>query len=180
MKKQLQVFFLSGLTSTGAFAAEGYIGAEVGQITSDLNVGNGVLLTDYDAKPIAVKVLGGSELNKHLAVEGYFGFGLSDDELIPDLDIDVYNMAGLGVRGILPLGDVFSLNGKVGVASIAFEGNDEKFRELGIEYGVGMKVGMGSYAITLDYIILPDVDLGTDFDLELESEMISVGLRYYP
>lgn len=180
MKKLVSTFLLSSVAATSALAAEGYVGVEIGKLQAAVT--SDYLSQDLDVEPIAVKVKGGSELLKYLAIEGYLGFGLSDDKVeYTDIDLDVDSMAGIGVRGILPLGDMFSLNGKVGLAYINYEDSDgDKYKNTGLEFGIGAKLKVGSSsAITLDYTLLPDAE-NDYWDLDVEAEMLSIGFQYYP
>ncbi|AUM12980.1 outer membrane beta-barrel protein [Ketobacter alkanivorans] len=180
MKKLVSTFLLSSVAATSALANQGYVGVELGKVQAEVTAD--YLSENLDFEPTAFKVKGGSELNENLAIEGYLGFGLSDDTVeYTYIDAEVNTMVGIGVRGILPLGDAFSVNGKVGLANISYEDSEgDKYKNTGLEYGVGLKINLGtSSAITLDYTFLPDAE-NDEWDLDIEAEMLSIGFQFYP
>src|SRR5690606_12422933 len=118
-------------------------------------------------------------INSYFAIEGYLGLGIDDDTIEDsELDVGLENIIGLDALGVLPLGDVASVYGKVGVVGVSYKDEDnDSYRENGLSYGVGAKLNVGgSGAVTLDYTVLPDID-SDEFGFEIESEIISIGYQ---
>jgi opacity protein-like surface antigen len=96
------------------------------------------------ANPSLVSFRVGSSLNKNLAVEGRFGVSLGDDQvrvLGVDVDVKVDNFYGLYAKGILPLGNAFSLYGLVGFTQAKVTasalGNSASTSDSDLSYGFG-------------------------------------------
>lgn len=67
------------------------------------------------------------------------------------------------------------------MASVSYEDSEgDKYKGTGLEYGVGIKIDMGSSAaITLDYTILPEAT-NDKWKIDVDSEILSLGFQYYP
>jgi len=148
---------LNGLALLGLFASSTvlaetlpgfYAGAGLGQATIEVDdVG-------FDADDTAFKVFGGYNFNQYFAVEvSYFDAGEPDQDFgggTVAVGIDGLNASAIGR---LPLGEVFSLFGKIGFASYDAEisarvGGSTVFSESGSEddlsYGFGGAFNLGS------------------------------------
>lgn len=160
---------LNGLALLGMFASASvladvqpgfYAGAGVGKASIEIDD------ADFDADDTAFKVYGGYNFNQNFAVElTYLDGGNPDDRFGPfsvEVAIDAINISAVGR---LPVGEVFSLFGKVGFASYDVEvtarlgdasGSDDGSDE-DLSYGIG-----GAF------------NLGPAFELRAEYEAIDV------
>ncbi|HKE95016.1 MAG TPA: porin family protein [Povalibacter sp.] len=177
MRKDLAAAIVAlgtGLFAMGASAAEYsgfYIGAGVGKTgiqISDEEVG-----LDFDADDTAFKAFAGYQFNRYFAVEmGYFDGGAPSDEIEGiDLSVDTSGLTA-SVVGMLPIGDVFSLYGKLGMASYdakvtaSFQGfsESEKASEDDTLYGVGAMFDIGErFQLRAEYEVI-NIDDG-DFNM---------------
>ena len=180
MRKLFATVALTSLAATSVWAETGYIGAEIGQVDAEFTAD--YFSGSFDSQPTAFRVKGGGELNPNLAIEGYLGMGLGKDTIEDtEIDAEVDTMIGLDVKGLLPLGDAAKLYAKVGLARITFEDSDnDEYSKNGFSYGVGGQVSINeTMAITLDYTVFPDAE-NKEYELDVESQMISIGFQYYP
>ena len=176
MKKAMLGLVAASMMSGAAYAhQEVYMGADFSFV--------GVELDPLDADPTALRFRGGIELNENFAIEGVVAVGLQDDELgRTGVDIDLDSLFGVSLVGIVPLDRSFSLFAKVGYAKVEYEGSfggySDSVDDTGVMFGFGGKMNFSrTAAMTLEYTILPDVDLGGGS--EIESDMISLGLQFY-
>lgn len=161
---------LNGLAVLGMFASATaladiqpgfYAGAGVGKVSIEIDdVG-------FDADDTAFKVFGGYNFNQHFAVEAtYLDGGKPDQRFGPgsvEVAADALNISALGR---VPLGEVFSLFGKVGFAS----------------YDVEVKGRVSGRVVTSDsgsdedltYGIGGAFNIGTSFELRAEYEAIDI------
>jgi OmpA-OmpF porin, OOP family len=133
-----------------------YVGAGIGQATLEVDE------IGFDADDTAFKVFGGYNFNQNFAVElAYFDAGK------PNQDIGVGNLEvaldGINVSAVgrVPLGDVFTLFGKLGYASYDGEitgriggqpvsGGDSSDEDL--SYGIGGAFNIGpSFELRAEY-----------------------------
>jgi OOP family OmpA-OmpF porin len=139
---------LSVLASAAALAEDAggfYVGAGIGQATLEVDA------VGFDADDTSFKLFGGYAFNSNFAVElAYFDGGSPDQDFgvgTVEISVDGVNLSALGR---LPLGESFSLFGKLGyasydakvtarsgLASASDSGSDED-----VSYGVG-----GSFTI---------------------------------
>lgn len=129
------------------------------------------------AKPTAIGVKLGREINKNFAIEGRFGTGLSDDNIGGsgvEVSLDYY--LGAYAKGILPLTPRIALYGLAGVTygelsasagGLRMSGSDSDF-----SYGFGADFGIG--ATTSINVEWARVFEGTGYKLDA----ISVGLNF--
>lgn len=91
-----------------------YVGGSLGQMEADGDCPGGL---SCDRKDSSWKVFGGMRINKNFAAEAFYGnwgeVSVSSGALSATGEISSWGLAGLG---ILPLGDRFSLFGKLGYA----------------------------------------------------------------
>lgn len=161
---------LNGLALLGMFASASvlaevqpgfYAGAGVGKASIEVDDAG------FDADDTAFKVFGGYNFNQNFAVEvTYFDGGQPDQSFgggSVEVGLDGINISALGR---VPLGEVFSLFGKVGYASYDAQvkariGSSVVFDESGsdedLSYGIG-----GAF------------NLGTSFELRAEYEAIDI------
>lgn len=138
-----------------------YAGASLGESSIEVDG------ADFDASDTAFKVFGGYLFNQHFAVEASWFDGGAPDERAGPASVEV-ELTGLTASAVgrLPLGDAFTLFGKIGFTSYDAEivgrvNGDVFFSEDGSDEDVSYGVG-GEFAI------------GQVFGLRAEYEMIDV------
>ena len=169
-----------GLVAAPAFAADTgpYIGAGVGQFNVQLDD------LDFDEGDVGFKIFGGYNFLEWLGAEvAYIDGGTAEDKYSdPDLgsakvgiDVSAFTLAGVGT---LPIGDMFELYGKLGMAfwdgdlrvsasglicdELAAEGLP--CSETGSESGEDFYWGIGA-----------GVNLGENFNVRVEYEAFQIG-----
>ena len=169
-----------GLVAAPAFAADTgpYFGAGVGQFNVQLDD------LDFDEGDVGFKIFGGYNFLKWLGAEvAYIDGGTAEDKYSdPDLgsakvgiDVSAFTLAGVGT---LPIGDMFELYGKLGMAfwdgdlrvsasglicdELAAEGLP--CSETGSESGEDFYWGIGA-----------GVNLGENFNVRVEYEAFQIG-----
>ena len=180
MKKLITTLALTTAAASTVWADSGYIGADIGRVDAEITAD--YFSGSFDTQPSALRVKGGGELNKNLAIEGYIGMGLAKDTVEDtDIDAEVDTIIGLDIKGLLPIGDTAAVYAKAGLARISFEDSDnDTYSKTGLTYGVGASVSVSeNFALTLDYTVLPDAE-NKEYELDIESNMISIGFQYYP
>jgi OmpA-OmpF porin, OOP family len=170
---------LNGLALLGLLASSNvlaeiqpgfYAGAGVG--TAKLEIDGDEDIDAFDADDTAFKVFGGYNFNQYFAVEAtYFDGGKPEESfsIAPGFNGSVeFNTTGLiaSVLGRVPLGEVFSLYGKLGFASYDVEAKgrlngDVVFEDDGSDDDVAYGVGAA-------------FNLGSSFELRAEYEAISI------
>lgn len=148
-----------------------YVGGSYGMTTYDLSgVPAGVSVDDSDT---GFKIFGGFQFNKTWGGElGYVDFGkasVSGLGLSGDAGITAFTLAGTGT---LPLGQNFSLVGKLGLAMWDTSGSAASG-----DSGTDLYFGVGAaYSFNKNLSLVADYEM---VDAEDDSvSMISVGLRY--
>jgi opacity protein-like surface antigen len=93
--------------------------------------------------PTALAGLVGKDITPNFAAELRLGAGLGSDS---NVEIDHY--LGAYARGILPLGQGFSVYGLLGVTSskVNFRGGGGSVSDTGLSYGIGADIGVGRAA----------------------------------
>jgi OOP family OmpA-OmpF porin len=138
-----------------------YVGAGVGQATIEVDdIG-------FDADDTAFKVFGGYNFNQYFAFElAYFDSGKPDQNFGPgnlEVALNGINISGVGR---LPLGEVFSLFGKLGYAS--YDG------EITGRVGNQTVAGGDSSDEDLTYGIGGAFNIGPSFELRAEYEAFDI------
>ena len=186
-----------GLVAAPAFAADTgpYFGAGVGQFNVQLDD------LDFDEGDVGFKIFGGYNFLKWLGAEvAYIDGGTAEDKYSdPDLgsakvgiDVSAFTLAGVGT---LPIGDMFELYGKLGMAfwdgdlrisasglicdELAAEGLpcSETDSESGEDFywGIGAGVNFGeNFNIRLEYEAF---QIGAD-DIDADADFISGSVVY--
>lgn len=178
-----------GLVAAPAFAADTgpYIGAGIGQFNVQLDDiaidGEGIGL-DFDDGDVGFKVFGGYNFLDWLGAEvAYIDGGTAEENYSdPDLgglkleaDVSAFTVAGVGT---LPIGDMFELYGKLGIAfwdgDLTFSTSGLLCEELtaeglpcsetGSESGEDFYWGIGA-----------GVNFGENFNIRLEYEAFQIG-----
>lgn len=159
---------LLGLLASSTVLAEiqpgFYAGAGVGKATIELDDEDGF---GFDSDDTAFKVFGGYNFNQYFAIEAaYFDGGAPEETVISvpgargTVEVGTTGLIA-SVLGRVPLGDMFSLYGKLGFASYDAEvkgrvnGNvvaEEDGSDDDVAYGVGAAFNLGpSFELRAEY-----------------------------
>jgi outer membrane immunogenic protein len=133
------------------------------------------------ADPAAVAFKLGRRLDRFLAVEARAGFGVGDDTVTylgspVDVSIDYY--FGLYAKGILPLGEAFSVYGVLGVVGGRVIADGFGYRaarsDTGFSYGAGVDLALGrSWGLNFEW-----AELFKDSDFKVQGTSFGVTYRY--
>jgi OOP family OmpA-OmpF porin len=185
-----------GLISAMAFAipafaqdARFYVGGSFGEAEANgfcddirtLVIGLGTVAS-CDEKDSAWKFFGGYQFNRNFAIEAsYFDYGsVSTNGQLLGLPVNVsgdISAFGIAAVGILPLGNNFSLFGKLGLlrtevdvtASVAGFPSSDSDDETGLHYGVGVLFDLGrNFSIRAEW----------ERNDEVEVDMLSIGVQF--
>lgn len=133
------------------------------------------------------------KLNANFATEvSYHDYGNPSESYISGGQFrDDYDSTGYsaGIKGILPLGNGFELNARIGAARVS---SDYRFTQpccrtsfdddaTDVYYGVGIQKDLGNeYFVGLEYTVFEaEFDAGgTDYDLEIKNISFSVGRKF--
>ncbi len=171
---------LLGLLASSTVLAEVqtgfYVGAGVGTATIELDEDADLDGFKFDSDDTAFKVFGGYNINPYFAVEAaYFDGGKPEETLISfpgvkgTLEVGTTGLIASAI-GRLPLGDVFSVHGKLGFASYKAKikgrvnGNvvaEDEASDEDVAYGIGAALNVGpSFELRAEYegIALSDGD----------------------
>jgi len=162
-----------------------YIGGSVGQskakdVCSGVS-GPGVSCEDTDT---AYRIFGGYQINKHFAVElGYYQLGeaTASGTFRATIESKAWDLVAVG---ILPIGDKFSVYGKLGMymADTDFSTNNPAFSNesksnTDLTYGIGVGYDFTkNFGIRAEYQVFKDVgggDIGT-----ADVDVMSIGIVY--
>jgi OOP family OmpA-OmpF porin len=158
-------------------------------------------IEDYgsvSAKDVAYGVRGGFNFNTNFALEAaYQIYGDAEDSYVDeygDSISDEFSASALnaGVKGSIPLGEVFSISARIGIAlwDLEYDGTDsslpgESFSDdddgNDIYYGLGAQLAFGdSIYVGAEYTITEmDVSLfGISVDHEIENLAVFVGFKF--
>lgn len=181
---------LSLMASTTALAATQpgfYVGAGVGKATTEIESDG---TSEFDSDDTSFKVFGGYNFNQYFAVEAaYFDGGKPEETVIavPGArgTIDISTTALIAsVLGRVPVGDIFSVYGKLGLASYETElkgrvngdvvtGDDDS--DDGVAYGVGAAFNIGpSFELRAEY----EAFSGSFFDSDIDVTALTVNALY--
>jgi OOP family OmpA-OmpF porin len=187
---------LLGLATLPVFAEEGAFSADIllGKTTQKVNSASD------DATSIGIR--GAYNINKNVALEAsYQNYGEaswnSNDDFANQVDIGADTAAfNLGVKGILPLDDGFSLHARAGLSfwdvdievknsftpGVVYKGSDsgnDFYYGVGAQYSVNEKLSIGLEYTVAKYEVKPDGDLkGNDEDLELDTLALTVSFNF--
>lgn len=187
--------------------AQWYVGGSVGQSKSTLETGtrNDQLLelgfegatTSVDDKDTAFRAFGGYRFHRNFAAElGYVDLGRFElrSSVLPTGTLESrmrIRGADLSVLGLLPLGDRWTIFGRVGVLSArtqsSFSGSgsvrpvgdasDESERSTGALYGLGVMAAITpNLSVRAEYT--EHRKLGDDLSGEFKAQTITAGLQY--
>jgi OOP family OmpA-OmpF porin len=182
MKKSLLCAALI-LSSSAAFAGNGYAGLSAGSSTHKVSTG-GLSVSD---DTLGVKVYAGLQVNEAFGIEaGYAHFGKSKISAEGDslgAKPTSFYVAATGTFKASPQFDVF---GKVGVARsdtnvyANFDGESGNVDQSGTSaiFGVGLKYKLSeTMSLVAEYENFGKVAKADDADLNLKVSLVSVGLR---
>lgn len=161
---------LAGLSAAVAAAPNPgpYVGATVGEADYDL--------AHYD-EATSYSLLVGYQVNPYLAVEAaWLDLGEAKDDIPPRWKISTEGLEA-NVVGILPLTEVFSAYGKVGVYLWDAELSQRGFGDLESDDGEDLTATLGLRAA-----VLPNLDLNLEYKfMELDDtdvDNVAVGVHY--
>ena len=176
---------LAGIFGATVLAAAAVAPAQAQQSQSPQGYYAGVTLSTlhYEesgngtAKPSAIGVKIGREINKYLAIEGRFGTGISDDNMgNTGINVSLDYSLGAYAKGILPLTPRIALYGLAGVTYAELSASAGGLRVGGSDsdfsYGFGADFGIG--ATTSVNVEWARVFEGSSYKLDA----ISVGLNF--
>lgn len=172
---------LNGLALLGLLASSNvlaeiqpgfYAGVGLGTATVELDADPALANFKFDSDDTAFKVFGGYNFNQYFALEAtYFDGGEAEETVIRGLGGT--GTVGIGTTGLiasvlgrLPLGEVFSLCGKLGFASYDVEGKGRVNGNVVIE--------MDGSDDDVAYGVGAAFNIGTSFELRAEYESISI------
>jgi len=165
MHKRLGLSVFAALALTAAMAAQAdvqpgfYAGAGIGSTKID---DDGFDDVDFDDSDTGFKIFGGYSWNQNFAAEvTYFDLGEASGSFGVGDNFDV-GVSGFGVSavGTLPLGDMFSLFGKIGYASYDIDAHVElagvgsgsaSQSESDMTYGLGAALSFGQFEARAEY-----------------------------
>lgn len=145
------VFILSAVSFAAAAQPESgdsYIGGQYASVGYDED-------GFPEVEPSALVLRGGQFINDNFAIEGRFGFGLSDDSAATningydvDVAIDIKRIFGVYGKGYLPVNDVFGVYGVFGFTDAKLEATASNGSvsetvsqsDSGFSYGIGFDV----------------------------------------
>lgn len=156
-----------------------YVGAGVGTAALELDTDEAIPGFKFDADDTAFKVFGGYNINPYFALEAtYFDGGDPEETLLASptnrATIDI-GLSGLvaSVIGRVPLGEMFSVYGKLGFASYDVEINgrlngdviaEDEGSDEDVAYGLGAALSIGpSFELRAEYEAISIAD--GDFNL---------------
>lgn len=194
MKKQLLGLLPCTFFSVSAMAQGMYLGVESSVVNVDYTEQFRDAYYGYtdtyndDDFATAIKVIAGSNITPYFALEGFVGFGVMEATIGDEygsFEIELDQVLGANAVGIIPLGRVVSLYGKLGAASIEYsDDSGTSVDDSGLSYGFGIKFNTGSVgAVIVDYAIYPDIEktfpnVGYENKVTLETRMISAGYHF--
>ena len=148
---------------------------------------------DFSAKPPALGIKLGAQINDYFAVEGLLGIGIGKDNFVDiggiSLDGELNSLISANVLAVYPATENLKIYGKLGVAKMdlkitanAFGVSDSRsFDDTGALYGAGLAFDFSKNStLTLEYIVLPDVSIsesGEDLG-KVETTSINIGYKY--
>ncbi len=158
-----------------------YVGGQMALTHLDLHD------TDQDANLTALVGRAGVHVNRHFSFEGRAGFGVDDDALVGrvllagedvEVDIEIDYLMGGYLRGHIPIADLISLYGVVGVTNLRFSGGanggSETQKESSASWGAGIDLhAHGRATLSFEYMRYLDKD-----DFELNAFGIGFGGRF--
>lgn len=180
---------LAALTATAlsttlpAIADKGaYFGAQYAITEYEQSGTNGVTANDGDAKPTAFVITAGYSFSKHIALEGRWGFGMSDDEIFAAtattsaIDVDINHI--VSVLGKFSLGGPISPYVVVGFSDAELDATGNQTASVdGVSAGLGIDFSITEKAaISLEYIDYADADVVGGGTSELTAT--SLGFNY--
>ncbi|HEX5094158.1 MAG TPA: porin family protein [Burkholderiales bacterium] len=133
------------------------------------------------ADPSAAAFKLGRRLNPFLAIEARAGFGVGDDTVTylgSPVDVSIDHYFGLYAKGILPLGDAFSVYGVAGVVGGRVIADGFGYRatrsDTGLSYGAGIDIALGRrWGLNFEW-----AELFKDSDFKVQGTSFGMTYRY--
>jgi OOP family OmpA-OmpF porin len=187
MKKTLLASLLIAAAAIpfSAQAQQGYIGIAAGQANNSID-GSGQTITSRDEKKTAYKIYGGYDFSKNWGVEvGYADLGNPRiTYLIGGVSVNVTGKVSsiyVAGTGTLPINDMFSLRGKLGLAMnhVSATASAGGVTAVGSGNKSSPLIGIGAtYNINKNVAVTADFEDFGKTASDARANMWSVGLRY--
>ncbi|WP_372748200.1 porin family protein [Litorivivens sp.] len=127
--------------------------------------------TDFDTPTLNLTF--GATLNPNFALEGRLGFGVDDDTKGP-FTVEIEDFIGIYAKPMLPISDVVTLYGLLGVAETSIDTNFGDDDDDDISYGLGLSAKLqNNVDLFAEYISLYDDD-----DIEVNGFNLGASLRF--
>lgn len=148
--KKLITAATCGLLFSGALCAEGYGGLSYGALETEFGS------RDFDTPTLNLAL--GNIFNPNFAIEGRLGFGV-DDDTDNGIKAEIEDYFAIYAKPMLPLSDVLTLYGLLGIAETTIDTNVGDDDDDDISYGIGLsaKTRQG-FDLFAEYITLYDDD----------------------
>ncbi|CCK75901.1 OmpA-like transmembrane domain protein [Oleispira antarctica RB-8] len=198
--KKVVLGALLGLSALPAVANEGYFSGEVllGKTDQELKSDFG----DTDGDDSSFGIRGAYNLNKNVAFElGYMNHGEIDDTYIDEFGDTINDRFSstafnLGVKGVIPFENGFSLHGRLGLSfwdveleetdsafpGETFKGDDsgtDFYYGIGAQYTINEQFTIGAEYTLSEYGIKSGGDFtGLDADIDVKTLALSAGLNF--
>lgn len=163
-----------------------YLGGHYGQHNVELKSD----FADTDVKFGVAGVNAGLQLTSFLALEARYAIGVEDENIFNDNDSVRYEMdrhMALMAKGIIPLGDRFSLFATAGYGETRYAfaydipglSGSESSTESGMIYGAGAAFNLTDrLSLVAEYNMLPDLEDEDEGVIESKVSLMTVGLNY--
>ncbi|MBB3045792.1 hypothetical protein FHR99_000028 [Litorivivens lipolytica] len=168
MKKMI-CFAAAGLIAAGASAQQSqpelYGSASYGLVETE--VGS----VDFDTPTLNLAF--GGKFNPNFALEGRLGFGV-DDDTENGVEVEIDNFMAIYAKPMLPVSDVITLYGLLGLAETEIDTNFGNEDDDDISYGLGISARLNN-GIDLfgEYVSLYDDD-----DVEISGINLGASMRF--
>ena len=148
--RKLMAATTCGLLLSGVVTAEGYGGISYGALETEF------ANRDFDTPTLNLAL--GNIFNPNFAVEGRLGLGV-DDDTDRGIKAEIENYFAIYAKPMLPLSDVLTLYGLLGVAETTIDTNvgDDDDDDISYGFGLSAKTRQG-FDLFVEYISLYDDD----------------------
>lgn len=164
MKKTIGIAAIAVSLSSGAMS-ELYGSASYGLLETEFGT------TDFDTPTLNLAF--GNTFNPNFALEGRVGFGVGDDSA-NGLEVEIEDYLAIYAKPMLPVSDVISLYGLLGIADTSVETNVGDDSDDDISYGVGLNAKLqNGIELFGEYVSLYD-----DSNVEVSGFNLGASMRF--
>ncbi len=164
MKKLLSAA-ACGLLLSGTALADIYGGLSYGALETEMGS------RDFDTPTLNIAI--GNTFNPNIAIEGRIGFGIDDDS-DSGVKAEIEDYFAIYAKPMLPLSDVLTLYGLIGIAETTIDTNFGKGDDDDISYGIGLSAKIqNGVEIFGEYISLYD-----DKNIEVSGFNLGATMRF--